>query len=840
MKNLKSVLKNSLPHVGVILFFFVIVFIYFYPVFEGKVIQQTDIIKHTGMVQELREYGKPSGWVGSMFSGMPSYQVSAYSEGVNFMEKVKTFIVQILDPKSAGPIFFMLIFSYILFLVLGASIPLSVLGALAIAFSSYNFIIIDAGHVTKVWTLACTPLIFAGMYAIFKKQYLLGFIIFVFGLYLQVSMNHLQITYYVALFCGVFFIAFLWYCIKKKDFRHLGISCGLWGLALAFVVSINIVNLYETNELSKESIRGKAELAPVEASNQAVSSGLDRDYAFAWSYGKAESFTFLIPDLMGGVSKGLGEDSEVYKALVSKARAGEINGEMANSLLSHTSQYWGDQPFTSGPVYLGAIVCLLFIFSLFIVKNNIKWWLFGVTVFFVLLSWGRNLSWFNDFMFYHFPYYNKFRAVSMALVIPAFTFPILSILGLKELFSGNQAVDKLKKALLCSVGIVGGICLILWLVPGIFFDFHTAQEAQPGIPGWFLNALESDRKGLLQADAIRSLVFVLFAGGLIFWYIKSAKAKNAVLLVSIALIVLSLIDMWQIDKRYLNENNFVASSTYKNQMFKKSVADEAILKDQTPSYRVLNLNNPFQETFTSYYHKSVGGYNAAKLRRYQDLIDRRLGGEINSIIGVLTNNPTEAAVQEALEQCPSLNMLNTKYIIYNPAQPPLYNPAHYGTSWFVDSYKFVDDADMEMAALSTLNPLQEVVLDKKFSENIGNLQLSPDSSAFIEMTAYAPDRVKYRSSSSHDGLAVFSEVYYPYGWKAYIDGKEIPISRADWTLRALVVPSGQHEIEMVFDHQGIKLCSKIATVSSGVLLVLLIGLLIYLLFRKEKKHANES
>ena len=841
MNKLKSLLKTTLPHLGVILFFFILVFIYFFPAFEGKVLVQGDAIKYDGMARELVEYGKPSPWLGSMFSGMPSYQVTGYSAGVNLMDKVKVGISNLLHFKTSGPIFIMLICSYILFLVMGAGIPLAIFGAIGMTFPSYNFIMIEAGHIGQIWALAYLPLILAGFIAIIKKWYLPGFLLFVFGLYLQVAMNHFQITYYSAIFFFILFIAFAIYCIRAKEFKHLGISTGIFALSLVFVVGTNITNLYETNEFAKESTRGKSELTPLNnTQTDAPSKGLEKDYVFGWSYGKAETLTMLIPNLMGGETKNFGEDSNTYKVLIGKVQSGQIDGNSAGQLFSYASEYWGSKPFTSGPMYFGAVVCLLFLFAFFIVSGNQKWWLLGITVFFTMLAWGKNLAWFNDFFYYHFPLYSRFRTVEMTLVIPGITFSVLSVMALKELFAGKISSEKLNKAFIYSVSVVGGICLVLWIMPGAFFSFLSAQELESNLPGWFTDALVSDRKALLQADALRSLIFILLAAVLLYVYIKAKNKKKTGVWIMIGLIVLSLFDLWQVNKRYISHDSFVTPKKLKEQTFKKSVADEAILSDKALSFRVLNLNQTFLESNTSYFHKSIGGYHAAKLSRYQDLIDRRLTGEISSIINTLKNNPTQESILETLKKCTSLNMLNTKYIIYNPSQPPIYNPFHYGNAWFVNSYHFVNTPDEEMEALDTLMPSTEAVLDKRFESNLNGLQIVPDSTAKIEMTKYAPDQLEYQSSSQKDGLAVFSEIYYPHGWKATIDGKQVPISRANWTLRALVVPAGEHTIDMVFDNDNIRITGIITTIMSAILVLLLLGSIIYLLFIKKEGSSLRS
>ncbi len=823
--NMKHSFQKTLPHLGAIVLFLVIVIVYFYPAFEGKVLQQSDITQFEGMSKELIDYGKPSGWTGSMFSGMPSYHITGYSTGYDFIAAFKGHVLGALQSETAAPILILLLASYILFLVMGAPVWLSILGAIATAFSSYNIIIIVAGHVTKAWALAFVPLIIAGMLLVFRRKYWVGLIIFSFALALEIVSNHLQIAYYAALFCAILYIGFLVFCFKEKTYKHLGVTTGIFSLSILLAVGANLSNLYTNYESSQESLRGKAELTPKEGTKN-VSTGLDKDYAFQWSYGKGETLSLLIPNVMGGNSGGeLSSDSHLYKELKSQG------AQVGKTIQSYT--YWGEKPFTAGPVYFGAIVCFLFLFAFFIVSGSNKWWLLGVSVFFIFLAWGKNLAWFNDFLFYHLPYYSKFRTPETALVIPAFTFPMLAVMAIKELLSKELKTEKLKKSLYLSAGITGGICFILWIIPGMFFNFQSSFDAQYGLPDWYYDALIKDRKALLQADALRSLIFIVLSAALIFLYIKAKDPKKVLGYVAAGLVLLVLCDMWQIDKRYLNTSNFVSQKANK-EVFQKTVADNEILQDPALSYRVLNLNNPFQEARTSYYHKSIGGYHAAKLRRYQDLIDNRLMKETASIISVLTNNPTAENVMNALENSPSLNMLNTKYIIYDPGQAPIFNPYADGNAWFVDSYRFVNNPDEEMAALETLNPLKEAVLDKKFAENLQNLPITPDSTAHIAMTSYAPNAAEYKSSSQKEGLVVFSEVYYEHGWKAFVDEKQVPISRADWTLRAIVVPAGEHQIKFVFDPEEVRTCGTITTIMSGILMLLVIGGLIYFIYRKIK------
>ncbi|WP_056928606.1 hypothetical protein [Candidatus Symbiothrix dinenymphae] len=824
-------LKKIVPHVGVLLSFFLLVLVYFYPSFEGKVLQQGDVSNWAGMVQEVAAYGQSSGWTNSMFSGMPTYHIGGYdSGGVNFIVWIggESLINNVFQIRTIGnPILLLLITSYILFLCLGASWWLAALGAIATTFSSYNLIILVAGHWTKLWVLAYVPLLIAGIVLLFRQKWWMGFLTFSFGLASVIQHNHLQIAYYAAIFCAILYIGFLVEVLRKKEYKRLGITTGIFAGGVIFAILANSSALYLNYESGQTSMRGKAELTPLESAENAAPTisavdGLDKDYVFAWSYGKAETLNLMIPNAKGGESGGsLGKDSHLYKEL--RAHGAQVGKEV------RAQTYWGDKPFTSGPAYLGAVVCFLFLLALFIVPGRAKWWLLGASVFFIMLAWGRNLAWFNDWMYYHFPLYAKFRAVETALVITSFTFPFLAVLAIKELINTQIEKIKLTKSLYWSAGVTGGICLLMWLIPGAFFDFESVNydgQITGQAPDWYYQALLADRKDLLASDAFRSLMYIALAAGLVFVYIQSKNRRKVLPYLAGGLIVLILCDLWTVDKRYLNDGNFMTAKKHTEQQFPKTVADEWILRDTSPSYRVLNLQGTWNESRTSYFHKSIGGYHAAKLGRYQDLIDRRLSQEENAIIRQLQSAKQQSDLEAVFANCPTLNMLNAKYIIYNTGQPPIVNPAANGNAWFVQSYRFVDTPDEEMAALQTLNPKTEAVFDRQFQLSITNYQLPAtlpvDSAASIVMTAYFPNRVEYKSSSAQAALAIFSEVYYKNGWKAFIDGERVPISRANWILRALVVPAGEHEIKMVFDPDDMKFAGTMTTVFSGLLMLLLL------------------
>lgn len=840
IKKEQSLVKMLLPHIIAVVAFLFITIAYFSPMLQGKVLSQHDVTQYQGSAKEISDYyyneGKTSAWTGSMFSGMPAYQIGVHGGSPNFLDYLEA-PVKALGNTTAGPVFAGMLMAYILFCLMGFSPAVAILGAVAYSLSSYNIVILNAGHVTKAWALAYMPLIVAGFMSLFKNKILLGSVLVGLGLALQIKSNHLQVTYYTGLLSVILFITYAVEVLSKKNYKSFLMSCGAMIIAVALAVLANLGNIYGNMEMARESTRGKSELTSPKSESEKQSTGLDKDYAFGWSYGKAETFTFLVPNLYGGESKPYDKDAQSIKVLTQKVQSGEIPAEFANQV-SRIPQYWGDQPFTQGTVYLGAIVCFLFLLGMIIIRSNVKWGLLVATIFFILLAWGKNLEWFNDWFFYHFPLYSKFRAVSTALVVPALTIVMVAVWGIKEFFSGEIDKKKLKKALYISLGVVGGLCLILWIAPGAFFNFTSGADAQwkAQVPEWYYNALLTDRQDLMSSDALRSLVFVLLGGAILYFSLRTkVDTKKMTIYGSLGLAVLVLIDLWGIDKRYLNENNFVAKSTYKTETFSPSVADQAILKDQHPSYRVLNLNNPFAETTTSYYHKSIGGYHAAKLKRYQELIDSRLEGEVNQIIGTFSSQNIDT-IMASFNKTKALNMLNAKYVIYHPEQPPLVNPNAMGNAWFVNEYKLVNNADEEIAAINTLDPHTTAVVDKRFESELSGLKITPDSTATIELVSYKPDVLTYKTKAVSEQLAVLSEIYFSNGWQAYVDGKEVPHFRADWTLRAMRVPAGEHEIVFKFEPQGYYNSRHVATASSAVLVLLLIGIIIrpFVLKRKEK------
>lgn len=848
-KKQDSLVKQIVYHVAAIATFLIITLAYFSPIVDGKVLPQGDTTQFLGSSQEIREYyeqeSESSAWLGAMFSGMPAYQIGIYGGSPNFLDYVEA-PLKALDSKTAGPVFAGMLMAYILFCVMGLRPSIAVVGAIAYSLSSYNIIILDAGHVTKAWAIAYMPLIIAGLTLLFRKKYMWGGVVMALGLALQIKNNHLQITYYTGLLVGILLIGYIICNFKTKEIKSiLGISGIMVGVAIIAVLA-NAGNFYGNYEMAEESTRGQSELSAPSTSEK-QSSGLDKDYAFAWSYGKVETFSLLIPNIYGGASGGmLDKSSNMAKAMRANGFGNQVKPE---GVQSHT--YWGDQPPTSGPVYFGAVVCFLFVLGMFLIRNNMKWALFAATIAFFFLAWGRNLEWFNDFMFYHFPMYNKFRAVSMGLVIPALTMVMIAVWGLKEFLTEDIDLNKKMKALYIATATMGGLALFFWVAPGFFFDFTSANDMswKSEMPEWYYTALVLDRKDLLSSDAFRSLMFVLVSAGVL-WGSTKIKSSQQTLAIATALTIAVLVlgDLWVIDRRYLDDSKFENKTAFKTRAFPKTPADEFILKDTSPSHRVLNVAvNTFNDATTSYYHKSIGGYHAAKLKRYQEMVEYRLGKEVafvgnaaqqqlqSTVKGmqergeamnpIVIDSIVQTSIAPLFQETTSMNIINTKYVIYHPDLPPVRNPYALGNAWFVPKFDFVSNADKEIESLNELDPLATAVIDIRFDKQLEGLKLVADSTATIAMTEYKPNRVTYTSKTASEQLAVFSEIYYEKGWQAYIDGVEAPHIRADWTLRAMRIPAGEHEIKFVFEPKDYAMCRTVTTASTAILVLLLLGML---------------
>lgn len=805
--------KKILPYLAAILIFVIITMVYFSPLLEGKKMFQSDIVQFKGMSKEIVDFREKTGqeplWTNSMFGGMPAYQVSAKytSNLLGYLDKALTLGL----PHPANLVFLYFLGFFLLLLVMGVDPWLSIAGAVAFAFSSYFFIILEAGHNSKAHAIAYMAPVIAGILLTMKRKYLWGGLMTAVFLSLEVKANHPQITYYLAMIALLLGLFKLIHAIRFKELTPFLKAVGILLIALVFAVLTNITSLWATWEYGKYTIRGKSELT-TEQGNR--TSGLDKDYATQWSYGIGETMTLLIPDFYGGSSSvKINENSKIVEAMKS-------NGLPDETIRQFTSQplpflYWGDQPFTSGPVYVGAIIMFLFVLGLIIVKGPIKWWLLAATLLSILLAWGHNFMWLTDLFLHYLPGYNKFRAVSMILVIAEFTIPLLGILAMREICEKRHDQKALFNGLKIAFIIVGGIVLFFALFPGMFLDFvgagdkYTQQQYQ--LPDWLMQAIRDDRLRILSMDAIRSFVFILLAGGLA-WAVLFSKIKKEY--AYMALIVLFLADMFTVNKRYLNSESFVSKSRMDNP-FEPTAADNQILQDKDPNFRVLNLStNTFNDAGTSYYHKSIGGYHGAKLRRYQELIDHGIQKDIQTFAKSMSTDST-----------PVLNMLNTKYFIIpnNDRQPVAFpNPRAMGNAWFVSAVQMVDNADAEILAVSTFRPDSVAIVDKLFADELKSFVPSKDSADYITLDSYAANALTYSYQAKNGGLAVFSEIYYPKGWNAYIDGQVAPHFRSDYVLRAMVVPAGSHKIEFKFEPAVFRVGEKISLISSIILIACVI------------------
>ena len=821
--------KRILPDVIAVLVFAVISFAYFCPaVTEGRILSQHDSVAGIGAGQESKEYMEQTGertrWTNSIFGGMPTYQMSPSYDSTDWLKGIEN-LYHLYLPTYVWYVFVMLLGFYILLRAFDFKVWMAGLGAIIWAFSSYFFIIIAAGHIWKFITLAYIPPTIAGMVLCYRGKCLMGGLVTALFVALQIMSNHVQMSYYFLFVMLFMAIAYGVKAFKENAsvlyFKRTGVLvvAGLLG------VCINLSNLYHTYEYSKESMRGKSELVKENSANQ-TDSGLERDYITQWSYGIGETFSLLVPNVKGGASV----------PLAANEKAMEKANPMYGSIYSQLGQYWGEQPGTSGPVYVGAFVMFLFVLALFIVKTPMKWALLAATVLSILLSWGKNFMGFTDFFIDYVPMYNKFRAVSSILVIAEFTIPLLAMLGLKEVVSHPQLLQERKKDFLISFALTGGLALLFAVMPTVFFPSYVStmeMNALQSIPTDqlvpLLANLEEVRKSLFTSDAWRSFFIILIGAGLV-WAYGIGKLKQVTMVVALA--VLCLVDMWDVNKRYLYDDQFVEKQV-QTQSFRQSETDKLILEDEALDYRVLNLaSNTFNENNTAYWHKSVGGYHAAKLRRYQEMIEEHISGEMNNLFKAVADAGGEMELLDPAE-FPVLNMLNTRYFIF-PLQGgqtvPLYNPFALGNAWFVDEVQYVSNANEEIEAIHDLDPLQKAVVDKKFEASVR--PMPSDSTAAIELVEYQPNYLKYEVNSEKGGTVVFSEIYYP-GWQSTIDGEEVAHGRANYILRAMNVPAGKHVVEFKFDPKSLHTTETIAFIALG-LLALLAVMTIYLSFRRPK------
>ena len=774
------------PHFIVLLLFIGISFVYFSPLLEGKMLEMHDIKQWQGMSKEINDFRNQNGeealWTNSMFSGMPAYQISTKYKANLIQHVVK--IITLGIPRPANLLFLYLLGFYLLLLTLKIDYRLSAVGAIAFAFSSYFFIIIQAGHMTKAHALAYLPMVVAAVLYTYRGKLLLGGMFTALTVALQLYANHLQITYYLALL--LLLIGLVQFV---KDFRCNNLTdffkrSGVLILAALLASGTSFTRLSTTMEYGKDSTRGKSELTD-NLDNK--TSGLDKDYATQWSYGIAESFTLLIPNFYGGASQGsLSFDSETFKAIQRVPNAKKI--------IKNLPLYWGDQPIVSGPTYAGAIVIFLFVLGLFIVKSEIRIWLVLATVMSIMLAWGKNFMPLTNLFLEYFPGYNKFRAVSMILVIAEFTIPLLGFIALNQFMSNDKLDSQNKKSLQLSYYITGGVCILFVLFSSLFFDFVGIQDANLEKNGWPIDALHSDREALLRADAWRSFIFITITFSVLWMFLKNKINSKYVILIVGCLV---LLDMWTVNKRYLNDDNFSRKSKVENP-YQATQANNQILEDKDLNFRVFNRSvSTFNDASTSYFHKSIGGYHGAKLKRYQELIENHIS----------VGNPAV------------INMLNTKYIINRNGKVQL-NPNAMGNAWFVSNVDIVANADEEITALNGIDVSTRAVVDIRFSNQIPSVLSSPDGS--VSLIEYKPNFLKYISNSSYDGIVIFSEIFYDKGWNAYVNGVLKPHFRANYVLRGMHVPSGNNIIEFKFEPATYLIGERVSLVSSVILLLLLV------------------
>jgi hypothetical protein len=809
--------RNILSNLGIILLFIVLSYAYLFPLIEGKEVQMSDIEHWRAMSKEIRDFREETGkeplWTNAMFSGMPAFMISTYYKG-DLTRYIDFFLRKAFHPASII-ILYMLGF-YILLLSIGVKRWLSVIGAIAFGFSSYFLIIIGAGHNTKAYAIGYFGPVIAGIILAYRKKPLAGTLLFTVALALELNANHQQITYYGLIMAVLYGIVRLIFSIREKILPGFLKSTLFLIIGAVIALGINFSRLYTVWEYSKETIRGPSELTSDSVNK---TSGLDKDYVVQWSYGIDETITLLIPNFKGGGSQiNPGTDSESYRSMRQRGV-----GNLQHNIQA-ISMYHGEQPGTSGPVYVGAIIVFLFILGLYVVKGTVKWWLLSATIVSIVLSWGGNIMWLTSFLLDYLPLYNKFRAPSMTLVIAEFSMPMLGIIALNNILTGKVDKPVWLKGLQWSFIITAGISLIFALLPGIAGNFTSPTDAMR-YPDWLMDSVITDRKAMLKSDAFRSFILITLAGGALYlWHSKKLKSNFLIGILGI----LILLDLWMVDKRYLNNDNFVSERKTENP-FPMMPADKTILQDTGLYYRVLPLQNPFQDARASFYHKNVGGYHAAKLRRYQELIDHHIQPEIQTLIKGLNENQPAGSI---LSQLSVINMLNTKYLIYDLNQSPIHNPFTLGNTWFVYNYKIAENADEEIAAMNNFNPSETAIIDQRFEQHVEGKQFSKDPAGSIELTEYQPNYLKYKSLADQEQLAVFSDIYYDKGWKSYIDGERAPHFRVDYVLRAMIVPAGKHTIEFRFEPQSYYLGNKISLASSILLILLVIG---YGIFEMRKK-----
>lgn len=852
-------IRKASNYILVIIAFIFIAYGYSPEILKGKVVNQSDISSWQGMANEIVTHNNahPNDktlWTNSMFGGMPATTISVIYDGDYTNPVYKALFT---GERPASYLLISLIGGFLLFLAFGVNIWLAFMGAIAISFCSYNMQIIQVGHNTKMIAIAFMPWVLAAIVYAYRKCPLWGGLFFAFALSFQIKANHPQITYYLAIMIIGYGIWQLCTAIKDKTFPKFIRTSVILLVAGLIGIATNINHLWPTYEYAQHTMRGGSELSAAAqaggttqtgtpnqtpdnntTAGKKTRSGLDLEYATQWSYSIGETANLLIPNFYGGSSGGeLDKKSQTYKALKEEGYQG------AEQIIKQLPLYWGTQPFTAGPMYMGAISIFLCVLGFFVMKGGLKWWIGGVSLLALMLGWGSHFMPASELFFNWAPMYNKFRTVSMILVILQLAIPIMAVLTVNELLFTETQPDKkrVQHGFYWALGLTAGFALIFVLMPSLAGNFVSGSDGQ--LPQTLLKPLAQDRMGLLRADAMRTIAFILLSAGVLwFAYCKKLKAQYA----AIILIALVMIDLWSVDKRYLNNSHFVTQREFKTALNLREV-DKMILEDKDPDYRVLDLSvNTFNDAYVSYHHKTIGGYSPAKLQRYQDLIERNISVEMGEISRELSGVQTLEDAQSALSYHPVLSMLNTKYIIINENVPPLVNNFAMGNAWFVNEIIPVNNANEEIAKLQDIDPAHQAVVSQEFlnaiqlAKTAGDISgnTGTDSTASIKLTSYAPNKLEYSYNSTSSQTALFSEVYYNPGWKATIDGQDAPIFRANWILRGLQLPAGKHNIVFTFEPESFSKGETYSRIASGALMILLLGGLVVLFIKKKEKDGK--
>ena len=835
MFNMQSSIKKCLPDVLAVLLFVVLAFAYFFPAdIEGRILYRHDASAGRGAGQEGIEYlqktGERSRWTNALFGGMPTYQMAPSYGSTDLLTKA-IYAYHLWLPENVWFVFAYLLGFYILLRAFDFRQHLAALGSIIWAFSTYFLIIIAAGHIWKVWALAYLPPMIAGIVLAYRGKYLWGLLLTAVFSAFEINANHVQMTYYYLFVILFMVIAWLVEAIRQQQMARFLKATAVCIAGAAIGICVNLSNLYHTWQYSKESMRGKSELVKANNANQ-TSSGLERDYITQWSYGIGETWTLLIPNTKGGASMPLSQNETAMKHA----------DENYVSIYQQIGQYWGEQPGTSGPVYVGAFVVMLFILGLFIVKGPLKWALLAATVLSILLSWGKNFMGFTDFFLDYIPMYDKFRTVASILVIAEFTIPLLAMLALKKIFDELEVLKEKAKYLYASFALTAGVALLFALMPTAFFaGFISTSEmhALQSLPAEHIQPLIANltemRQAVFTADCWRTFwIIVIGTAFLLLFRYGKLKAEYTVA----GILLLCLIDLWQVNKRYLNDEMFVPKSEREAPQ-QKTQTDEQILRDQALDYRVLNLaSNTFNENETSYYHKSIGGYHAAKLRRYQEMIEQYINPEMQALFGAVSEAAGDMTQVNGDSICPVLNMLNTRYFIFpleGGQTVPIQNPYAYGNAWFVDKLDYVNNANEEMAAVGKIDLRHQAVADVKFKAQLGEA-VEQDTASVVTITSYEPNRLTYDVNSGKGGVLVFSEIYYPE-WTATVDGQPVELGRVDYLLRAIQIQPGKHQVELSFFPKSVSTTETIAYVAIVLLILTLLGT-IFLEYKNRKKLAR--